>query len=265
MRSSAAVRFTARDTSASQPVCIVNEEFARRYLADRNPLGAKVSVQSLDYPPKHVCPGVVGVSGQVKERPNAPDNQLEIYVPIAQNAWYGTTLVVRTAGAPMSFVPSIKAAVARIQKNMAVTRIRTMDDVAEEATAIPRFRAQLLGFRAAGDRACGCGRVQRVHVHRAAANARVLDSHGAGCDQVPFLRLVLGNCVKVAAVGLVIGVAASLALVRSMESLLFAVTPFNPMTFAGASALLALVALAACALPAIRAAQWDPAVALRQE
>jgi hypothetical protein len=71
--------------------------------------------------------------------------------------------------------------------------------------------------------------------------------------------------VKVAAVGLLIGVAASLALVCSMESLLFAVTPFDPMTFAGASALLALVALAACALPAIRAARSDPAVALRQE
>ncbi len=258
--------FTARDTSASQPVCIVNEEFARRYLADRNPLGAKVSVQSLDYPPKPFVREVVGVSGQVKERPNARDNQLEIYVPIAQNAWYGTTLVVRTAGAPMSFVPSIKAAVARIQKNMAVTRIRTMDDVAEEATAIPRFRAQLLGIFALLAIALAAAGVFSVFTFIVQQRTREFSIRMAlGATRSDVLRLVLGNCVKVAAVGLVIGVAASLALVRSMESLLFAVTPFDPMTFAGASALLALVALAACALPAIRAARSDPAVALRQE
>jgi putative ABC transport system permease protein len=208
----------------------------------------------------------VGVSGQVKERPNARDKQLEIYVPIAQNAWYGTTIVVRTAGAPIAFVPAIKAAVARVRKDMPVTRVRTMDDVAVEATAIPRFRAQLIGSFAALAIALAAAGIFSVFTFTVQQRTREFSIRMAlGARESDVLRLVLVNGVKVVAIGLAIGIAAALWLVRSMTSLLFAVTPFDPMTFAGASALLALVALAACVLPAVRASRSDPAVALRQE
>jgi putative ABC transport system permease protein len=258
--------FTPQDTSASAPVCVVNEEFARRYLADRDPIGAKVVVQTLEFPPRISTREVVGVSGQVKERPNARDKQLEIYVPIAQNAWYGTTIVVRTAGAPIAFVPAIKAAVARVRKDMPVTRVRTMDDVAVEATAIPRFRAQLIGSFAALAIALAAAGIFSVFTFTVQQRTREFSIRMAlGARESDVLRLVLVNGVKVVAIGLAIGIAAALWLVRSMTSLLFAVTPFDPMTFAGASALLALVALAACVLPAVRASRSDPAVALRQE
>jgi putative ABC transport system permease protein len=258
--------FTPQDTSASAPVCVVNEEFARRYLADRDPIGAKVVIQTLEFPPRMTPREVVGVSRQVKERPNARDKQLEIYVPIAQNAWYGTTIVVRTAGAPIAFVPAIKAAVARVRKDMPVTRVRTMDDVAVEATAIPRFRAQLIGTFAALAIALAAAGIFSVFTFTVQQRTREFSIRMAlGARESDVLRLVLVNGVKVVAIGLAIGITAALGLARSMTSLLFAVTPFDPMTFAGASALLALVALAACVLPAVRASRSDPAVALRQE
>jgi putative ABC transport system permease protein len=258
--------FTVRDTSASTQVCIVNEEFVRRYLSDRDPIGAKVVVQSFDFPPRTFTREVVGVSRQVKERPNARDKQLEIYVPVAQNAWYGTTIVVKTEGSPATFVPAIKAAVARVRKDMPVTRIRTMDDVAAEATAIPRFRAELLGGFAALAIALAAAGIFSVFTFTVQQRTREFSIRMAlGARRSEVLRLVLVNGVTVVAIGLAIGIAAALGLVRSMTSLLFAVAPFDPVTFAGASALLALVALAACALPAVRAAQSDPAVALRQE
>jgi putative ABC transport system permease protein len=258
--------FTPADTSASTQVCIVNEEFARRYLSDRNPIGARVIVQSLDYPPKTFTREVVGVARQVKERPNARENQVEIDVPIAQNAWYGTTIVVRTAGAPAAFVPAIKAAVARAKKDMAVTRVRTMEDVAAEATAIPRFRARLVGAFALLSIVLAAGGVFSVFTFTVQQRTREFSIRMAlGARAKDVLTLVLARGTKVIAIGVAIGVTAALLLTRSMESLLFEVTPSDPLTFVTTSVALAAVALSACALPAIRAARSDPAAALRQE
>jgi putative ABC transport system permease protein len=202
----------------------------------------------------------------VKERPNARDNQLEIYVPIAQNAWYGTTIVARTAAAPMAFVPAIKAAVARVQKDMAPTRVRTMDDIAAEATAIPRFRAQLVGLFALLAMVLAAAGVFSVFTFTVQQRAREFSIRMAlGARAPEVVRLVLANAAGVVAIGLVVGIGASVVLVRSMATLLFAVTPLDPLTFATAAGLLATIAMMACLLPAIRAARSDPAVALRQE
>jgi predicted permease len=258
--------FTAADTSESAQVCIVNEEFARRYLADRDPIGAKVNVQSFDFPSKTFTREVVGVARQVKERPNARENQVEIYVPIAQNAFYGTTIVARTAGAPTAFVAAIRAAVARAKKDMAVTRVRTMEDVSAEATAIPRFRAQLIGAFAGLAIVLAAAGVFSVFAFTVQQRTREFSVRRAlGATGGDVLRLVLGQGARLVILGLAIGVVTAGALVRSLSALLFAVRPLDPLTFAGASALLGLVALMACVLPALRAARSDPAVALRQE
>jgi len=258
--------FTDRDNGSSAPVCIVNEEFARRYLADREPVGAKVSVQTLALAPTNVTREVVGVVRQVKERPDARDNLIEIYVPIAQNSWYTTTLVVRAAVPPATLVSAIRAAAGRVRKDLPLTRIRTMEDIATESTAAPRFRARLVGSFAVLAivlAAAGVFSVFTFTVQQRTREFSIRMALGARAQDV--LALVLASGTKVVATGVVIGLAAALLLVRSMASLLFAVTPFDPLTFAGASVLLALVALTACALPALRAARSDPAAALRQE
>ena len=199
-------------------------------------------------------------------RPDERENALEIYVPAAQNPWYSATVVVQTTGNPTTLVPSIAAAITHADRAIPVTRVRTMDDVAAESTARPRFRAQLVGtFAAVAVVLAGLGIFSvltfMVHQRRREFSIRM----ALGAQSADVLRLVLGNGVKLIAIGLVIGVAAAALLTRSLASLLFAVKPLDPIAFMAATAILGSIALVACAGPAIRAARSDPAVALREE
>jgi putative ABC transport system permease protein len=260
--------FTDADTIRSTPVCIVNDAFVREYARGRDPIGMHVTVSALgEKGPEDVVREIVGVSAQVKvEGLDEMKDAIEIYVPIAQNAWFWGTFVVRTDGDPIAIAGAARAVVARVDKNEAVTRVRTMDDVLMRSTAQPRFRAQLVGSFAAlalllaavgifGVLAFAVGQRTREFGIRMALGARATD----------VLRLVLGSGLRLAATGIAIGLAASALLTRSLSSLLFAVTPLDPLTFTLAAALLAAVAVAACLAPALRAARVDPAVALRQE
>lgn len=260
--------FTERDSHDAAPVAIVNEEFVRRHLAGRDPIGAYLTVQNpLTFRSSPVTREVVGVVPQVKTRPDEPsDSALQIYVPLAQNNWLSPTLVVRTAIDPMRVVPQIKTAVARVDPTQAVARVRTMETVAEEATARQRFRAQLVtAFAALATilAAVGIFSVLTFMVQQRAREFSVRVAIGASWRDL--VRLVLGNALRLITVGLVIGVAASALLARSLEALLFGVAPMDPVTFLTTPAVLTLVALLACLIPAVRALRTDPIAALRSE
>ena len=258
--------FSDRDTSTSTPVCIVNEEFARRYLSDRDPIGAKVTAQTLALAPMVVARDVVGVIRQVKERPNAAENQLEIYVPLAQNSWFNATFVVRSAVAPETLVSQLRAAASRVRKDLPPSRIRTMEEVAADSTATPRFRARLVGAFAVLAMVLAAAGVFSVFTFTVQQRTREFSIRMAlGARSTDVLRQVLGDGARVIAIGLALGIAASAALVQSMASLLFAVKPFDSIAFAGGSALLACIALTACVIPAVRASRADPATILRDE
>ena len=260
--------FTERDTAATTPVCIVNEEFVRRHLRNTEPIGARVSVQSMDLRgPTPVVREIVGVIHQVKvEGPGEKENNVEIYVPIAQNAWFSASIAVQTAGDPMALLPAVKAAIAKIDPDQPLTQVRTMEDVASEAVARPRFRAQLIGAFAVlalalaaagvcGVLACAVGQRVREFGIRRALGAQVSD----------ILGLVLAGGARMLTVGVVVGLAAAAGLTRSLASLLYGVQPLDPISFVTAPAILSVVALIACAAPAWRAARVDPSVALRQD
>ena len=142
--------FTDQDTASTSQVCIVNEEFVRRYLKGRDAIGTLVSVPSVDLRgPKPVVREIVGVIRQVKEQRGEKENAVEMYVPITQNPWYTASIVLQTAGNPKWFVSAVKAAIARVDKDQPVTRVRTMEEVAARSTSQPRFRAQLVAAFAA--------------------------------------------------------------------------------------------------------------------
>ncbi len=260
--------FAESDTAAAEPVCIVNREFARQYLNGRDPLGAFVSVNAMDdRGPTPVVRRVVGVSGQVKvDGPGEKANAIEIYVPITQNAWYSAAVVVRAAGEPLALVPAVKAAIARVDKDQPVTRVRTMEEVAAEAASTPRFRAGVVGVFAAVALALASVGVFGVLAFAVGQRTREFGIRTAlGAQPVDVMRLVIGTGLRIAAVGVAIGLAASAALTRLLSTLLFGVTALDPVTFVLAPALLAATAIAACAAPAIRAARVEPSRALRQE
>jgi putative ABC transport system permease protein len=259
--------FTDRDAYDATPVAVVNEEFVRRHLAGRNPIGERVTVQSLTFPVRQVVREIIGVVRQVKSRPDEPsDNALQIYVPIAQNDWMDTTIIARAAGDPLSLVQQIKAAIGRVDPTQAVSQVRTLEDVAAAATSRPRFRAQLVtafALMALALAAVGIFSVLTFMVQQRAREFGVRLAMGASASNL--LRLVLVGGLKLTALGVVIGIAASAALVRSLATLLFGVPPLDPLTFVVAPLALTVVALLACLAPAIRALRADPIAALRAE
>jgi putative ABC transport system permease protein len=260
--------FTDRDTAASTQVCIVNEEFVRRYLKTREPIGTQVSVQAMDLRgPTPVVRDIVGVIHQVKvEGPGEKQNTVEIYVPIAQNAWDSASIAVQTAGDPLALLPAVKAAIARLDSDLPLTQVRTMDDVASEAVARPRFRAQLIGAFAILALALAAAGVCGVLAFAVGQRVREFGIRRAlGAQAGDILGLVLAGGARMLAAGLVLGLGAAAVLTRYLASLLFGVQPLDPISFVAAPIVLTIVAVIACAAPAWRAARVDPSVALRQD
>ena len=166
----------------------------------------------------------------------------------------------------MTFLAAVKAAIARVDKDQPLTRMRTMEEVAAEATSQPRFRAELVGVFAVLAlvlAAVGIFGVLAFSVGQRAREFGIRLALGARSHDV--LRLVLGGALKMTGAGVAIGLVAAAALTRLLGTLLFAVQPTDPVTFVGTAAVLATAALLACALPAWRATRVDPAVTLRQE
>jgi putative ABC transport system permease protein len=260
--------FSDHDTAQTRQVCVVNEEFVRRHLQGREPIGMLLDVQSMDIKggPIPVTREIVGVSRQVAEAAGETERAIEIYVPIAQNPWFSASIAVQTAGEPMSFLPAVKAAIARVDKDQPLTRVRTMEEVASEATWQPRFRAELIGVFAGlalALAAVGVFGVLAFSVRQRAREFGIRMALGARATNV--VALVLGGALKMTAAGVAIGLVAAAALTRFLDTLLFAVKPTDPITFVATAALLAVTALVACAAPAWRATRVEPAVALRQE
>jgi ABC-type antimicrobial peptide transport system permease subunit len=202
----------------------------------------------------------------VAVEPVETERAMQIYVPLAQNAWQSSMMAVRTEGDPVQLVPSIKAAIARADRYQAAWRVRTMEQVASDATSRPRFRAQLVGVfasLAAMLAAIGIFSVLMFTVQQRAREFGIRMALGARAGDI--FRLVLGGALRLTGAGLAIGLIASFLLVRSLTTLLFGIEPFDLLAFAAATIGVGAVALAACLAPALRAMRADPAHALRAE
>ncbi|MEO8025020.1 MAG: ABC transporter permease [Bryobacteraceae bacterium] len=260
--------FESRDNANSTPVCIVNEEFARRYLKDRDPLGAFVSISAMDMRgPTPVTRQVVGVSRQVKvDSLGEPENAVEVYVPIQQNPWYSASLSIKAEGDPVALTSAVREAVRKVDKDLPVTRIRTMEQVTAEAVAEPRFRATLLGtfaLLAITLAAAGIFGVLAFSVSQRTREFGIRMALGADSGQV--LRMVAGGALKITGIGVLLGLAGAAILTRALSTFLFGVKPLDLVTFLATPAILAVVGLIASLVPAMRASHVDPAVALRDE
>jgi putative ABC transport system permease protein len=261
-------QFTNHDTASTNPVCIVNEELVRKYLNGKQPIGASLRVQALTPDgPRPVVREIIGVIHQVKvdglgEKEQSP----EIYVPITQNPWYSATIAVRTAGDPLLFVSAVRGAIAHADREQPVTRVRTMDEVAAESIAEPRFRAQLVGvfaIIAVVLAAAGIFGVLAFSVGRRTREFGIRMALGACWRDI--IGLVLKSGLKMVSVGVAVGLLGAVALTSSLGSLLYGVQPLDPVTFLTTPLLLAAVALAACLAPALRAASLDPGRALHDD
>jgi putative ABC transport system permease protein len=210
---------------------------------------------------------IVGVVRQVEvEGPQELRKSPEAYIPLAQNSWFWGVLSLRTAGDPAAMTRAVKDAIARVDRSQAIGRMSTMEEVVSETVAQPRFRAELVGAFAALALVLSAVGIFGVLTFSVSQRMREFGIRSAlGAQAGDLLRMVVAGGLRITAIGLAIGLAAATALTRSLGSLLFGVRPLDFATFLAAPAILALVALLACAAPAVRAARVDPAVALRQE
>jgi len=260
--------FSSGDTATSVPVCIVNEAFVRRYMRGRPPLDTRVVVRGMNTG-RGPLPirAIVGVVGQVKERPDETQPEPHIYVPIAQDPPWQASLIVKPASGPASaLAPAVRATVASIDRERPVAQMRTLADIRHEATAAARVRATLVASFAALALTLAVVGVFGVLAYGVQQRIREFGIRIAlGARTGTVLRLVVANTAQIVAAGVLGGLIAAAILGRSITSFLFGVKPLDPLTFGSVALLLALTAACAAAVPALRAARVDPIVVLRDE
>ena len=254
--------FTEQDTNDAPKVVIVNETMARQLWPGESPVGRKIWVWYDEKFPREI----VGVVGDTRASLDT-EAESQMYVPFAQDAGWGSlSLVVRTKGEPTALAGAVRNAVKAVDKGLVIYNGKTLDDVVAVAAA-PRRAPMLLLSSFAGVAMLlamlGIYGVTAYYVTQRTREIGVRIALGAQMKDV--LKLVLTRGVIFAFVGIGIGVAGALGLTRYLTTLLFGVHPIDLMTFVLVAAILIVVALLACVIPARKAAKVDPLVALRYE
>ncbi len=263
---------TESDGEGSPAVMVIDDQFAKLYFAGQDPIGKHVNLGILN-----MSAEVVGVVGHVKQwgLDNDPPGaiQAQSYSPISQLPdgifsllEHGTAAVIRTEGSPLALIGSITNAVQGVNSDIVVYGPETMSSVISESLSAKRFVMVLLGVFAALAAILSAVGIYGVISYIAAQRTQEIGIRMAlGAGRGSVLRMVLREAGMMALLGVGIGLVAAFALTRLMASILFGVSTHDPLTYLGVAAVLMLVALAACYIPARRATRVDPMVALRYE
>jgi putative ABC transport system permease protein len=258
-------QFTAADRMGAARVCIVDEDLVRRFWPNTDPIGKRITFNSLT--DSNVT--WITVVGEVAHTLHAgldDEHRVQVYFPLAQLGLPFLGVAVRTAGDPLAALGAVRAAVRGVDPDMPLAAVNTMDDLIAQTTGPRRFSLFLLaGFAALAAVLASIGLygVMSYMVTQRSRELGVRLALGAGTGHV--LGLVLRQGVTLALVGVGIGLAAALALTRAMRGMLFQVGASDPITFVVVPLLLVGVAVFASWLPARRATRVDPIEALRSE
>jgi putative ABC transport system permease protein len=252
--------FLSSDTSASTPVAIINETMAKRYWPGRSAIGGRVRFTDQD-----TWREVVGIIGDVKHWGlDAPVNP-ELYVPTSQFPAFAQTFVLLTNSNPLALVPIAQRHIRDLDPNLPLFQVRTMEEVAARSVERRRWTMTLLGVFAVLALVLAAAGIYGVMAHLVALRTPEIGLRlTLGAKPIAVMRQVLGEGAVQAAIGLIIGLVASLALMQGLRTILFGIEPTDPLTLITVGASLMAVALVAVLVPALRAMRIDPAVALRQ-
>jgi putative ABC transport system permease protein len=252
--------FTRQDVEGARPVVIINERMASTFWPAKNPVGSQLVRNG-------VAREIVAVVGGVRHFALDRDVTNEMYTPHAQQPSFHTmTLVVRASTDPASLMPSIRAELSTMDRDVPISSVATMEQMVDVSTTEPRFRTMLVGAFAALAMVLsvvGVAGVISYTVGRRMHEIGVRVALGATGPQV--VRLLVAQGMRPTALGIVIGLAGSFALTRVLAGLLYGVTATDIGAFVVAAAGLAAASLAASYMPARRATAVDPMIALRAE
>ncbi len=254
-----------QDRQGTPLVAVINEAAARRYWAATDPIGQQIDL-SPALGPQFPSVEVVGVIGDVKYDQMAAEIGPNVYLSYRQSGYPGYYVTLRTAGHPLTLAGAVRAAVAGVSSAVPLYDLRTMEQRIANSTSRSKFNTLLLlafSVLAVVLAAVGLYGVMAYSVTQRTREIGIRIALGARTSDV--LRLIVRQGMRLVLAGSLMGLAGALALTRLLRSLLFGVSPADPLTFAIIPALLAGVALLACWLPARRATKVDPVEALRYE
>jgi predicted permease len=250
--------FTASDVRGAPSVVVVNEALARKYFPGEDPIGRTLAIWDDK-------PVIVGVIGDVKDAPVDVEAKPAFLWPLAQHPFSATTVVVR-ADAPAGLYDAVRASVAAVDPELPIANLRPLAEVARDAHARRRFLLSMVAAFAALAlllAAVGAYGVLSYAVERRRREIGIRLALGADSSRI--LRDVLGQSLKLAVRGVVLGLALALILARLMRSLLYGITARDPLTLLAAAVTILVVSALAAAHPAWRATRCEPAKVLRTE
>jgi putative ABC transport system permease protein len=255
--------FTEQDKVGAPAVVIVNETLARKHWPGQDPIGKRIRFYGA--PERNPWMEIVGVVEDVTHELNLAVTP-EYYLPFAQDTWSAMTLVARTNVDPTSLAATFRQKVWAIDKDQPVYEVQSMHDVWSMAASMYSFSSVTLGFFAVTAlllASLGIYGVMAFAVAQRTQEIGIRIALGATTSEV--MRLVLKHGMKLALLGIALGLIGAWALTRFMKTLLVDVQPTDLLTFGVVSSCLLIAALLACYLPARRATKVDPLVALRYE
>jgi putative ABC transport system permease protein len=253
--------FDALHSTSSPPVAVINRTMARRFWPDEDSLGKRFRFGS-----RGPFLEVIGVVRDAKYLDLRQRPIPTLYLPLQQNYESGVTLFVRTAGNPTAALPAVRRQVRALDADLPLYRIRTFARELQASLSEERLAATLLGSFSLLALALAAVGIYGVISYSVSQRMHEIGIRMAlGAQPRDIFKLVVGQGMVLALIGVAVGLAASFALTRFLKSMLFGVSVTDPATFAGMAVLLAGVALLACYLPARRATKVDPLVALRYE
>jgi putative ABC transport system permease protein len=239
---------------------VVNETFARRYWPNEDPIGKRFRIGDNRNP----FGTVIGVVGDVRSRSLDQEPRPAFYVSYGHFSLPTLTVVVRTGAPPEAMTAVLRAQVHALDRDLPVYNLSSMEEIISNAVGQPRFHTLLLGLSSAVAlllAAIGIFGVMAYAVTQRTHEIGVRMALGARTRDM--LQHVLGQGMKLVLIGATLGLAGAVVAARALKSMLFGVTPGDPLTFAAVTVLLALVGVAACWIPTWRATKVDPLVALR--
>ncbi len=256
--------FNSHDTADAQRVTIIDEGLARQfwpsYPKGPDVIGQRLFIGGINLKPVEI----VGVVGNVRQALEGNAWPGTVYLPFAQQAPQSATLGVRTEGDPLRFTAAVREQVHRLDPDQSIANIRTMDALVEAQVGQRRLLMILLESFAGVALLLALIGIYGVIAYSVSQRTQEVGIRRAlGADQGDILWLVMRQALVLMLVGTALGLAGAFALTRVAASLLFHVSPTDPVTFAGIALLFLVVALAASYIPARRAARIDPMQALR--
>lgn len=263
--------FTANDTPNSPSVVLIDEALAQQHFQSEDPIGKHLA-QSPSGTPSYEIIGVVRhVEDDSLEHPVSTTPQFYLsFNQVPPDRLPGMVrrinVLTRTDVEPTSLASAVRREITAVKKDQAVFNVRTMEDIVSESVAPRRFSTALLTVFAVVALALASIGIYGMLSYSVAQRTREIGLRMTlGAQRNSVLKLVIGHGMKLALIGVALGLVAAIALTRTMKNLLFGISATDPVTFIAISLLLAFVALLACWVPARRATKVDPMIALRYE